>query len=542
LPEHRSRIRLASNDGRAITSPQPPRRIGDTTEDPALPDASPGPLSFKAIRAAVTAGQEPPPLPAIARLKSYRWFVVGTVCIGACMGQIDASMTQVLLPRLEVEFGARLSSVSWIAVAYLLAMASFTPIFGRLADMFGRKLLYLGGFLLFIVGSGLCGFATDLPTLIFFRILQSVGAALLTSNSIAIVVMATGPAEHGRGLGLQSAAQAIGLGAGPAIGGLILDTLGWQWAFWINVPMGLIGILLGWLTLPQTKSSPHTGRFDWYGALLIAPALTAVVAVLNEGHAWGFTSPALIGCLLFGILFLVLFVRAERRASAPLLDLHLLTKRAFLLGNAANFLSYAVLFGVFFLIPFVLVRIYDDSALAAGLRLSILPVTLGLLAPVGGALYDRLGARTPTSCGMLICIASLAMIYVFLDGSAERLPLVTLALAIFGVGQGLFISPNTSAIMSTAPPEQTGQAGSVLNVVRLIGMSTGIAGASTLFALGLGRADGSTLGLPTASLVAASREVILLLGGLAALACLISLLRPTPPQAPRTDAARYVSE
>ncbi len=115
------------------------------------------------------------------------------------------------------------------------------------------------------------------------------------------------------------------------------------------------------------------------------------------------------------------------------------------MGNAANFLSYAVLFGVFFLIPFVLVRIYDDSALAAGLRLSILPVTLGLLAPVGGALYDRLGARTPTSCGMLICIASLAMIYVFLDGSAEKLPLVTLALAIFGVGQGLFISPNTSA-------------------------------------------------------------------------------------------------
>ena len=442
------------------------------------------------------------------------------------MGQIDASMTQVLLPRLEVEFGARLSSVSWVAVAYLLAMASFTPIFGRLADMVGRKLLYLGGFFLFIVGSGLCGFATDLPTLIFFRILQSVGAALLTSNSIAIIVMATGPEERGRGLGLQSAAQAIGLGAGPAVGGLILDTLGWQWAFWINGPMGLAGMILGWLVLPQTKTLPATGRFDWYGALLIAPALTAIVAALNEGHAWGFTSPALIGCLLFGIVFLVLFVRAERRAATPLLDLHLLARRPFLLGNAANFMSYAVLFGVFFLIPFVLVRIYGDSALAAGLRLSILPVMLGLLAPVGGALYDRFGARAPTSCGMLICIAGLGMIYVFLDGSAENLPLVTLALAIFGVGQGLFISPNTSAIMATAPPEQTGQAGSVLNVVRLIGMSAGIAGASTLFALGLGESGGSTLDVPTSSLVASSRSVVLLLGGLAALAGLISLVRP----------------
>lgn len=506
-----------------------------------MTDATPGPLSIGALRAAVLEGREPPPLQAVARLASYRWFVVGTVCIGSCMGQVDASMTQVLLPRLEVEFSARLSSVSWVAVAYLLAMASFTPIFGRLADMVGRKLLYTGGFLLFIVGSGLCGFATDLPMLIFFRILQSIGAALLTSNSIAIIVMATGPKERGRGLGLQSAAQAIGLGVGPAIGGLILDTLGWNWAFWINVPIGLVGVILGWLVIPRTSALPDTGRFDWHGALLIAPALTAVVAVLNEGHAWGFTSPALIGCLLFGIVFLVLFVRAERRAAAPLLDLHLLGKRAFLLGNAANFLSYATLFGVFFLIPFVLVRIYHDSELAAGLRLSILPVTLGLLAPVGGALFDRFGARAPTCCGMLICVASLAMLHVFLDGSAGNLPLVTLALAIFGAGQGLFISPNSSAIMATAPPEQTGQAGSVLNVVRLIGMSTGIAGASTLFALGLGGTGGSTLGVPTPSLVAASRDVILLLGGLAALAGLISLIRPGHRKAHRTDLGSHMT-
>ena len=506
-----------------------------------MTEASPGPLSIGALRAAVFEGREPPPLQAIGRLASYRWFVVGTVCIGSFMGQVDASMTQVLLPRLELEFAARLSSVSWVAVAYLLAMASFTPVFGRLADMVGRKLLYTGGFLLFIAGSGLCGFATDLPMLIFFRVLQSIGAALLTSNSIAIIVMATGPQEHGRGLGLQSAAQAIGLGVGPAVGGLILDTLGWHWAFWINVPVGLIGLVLGWLVLPQTKTLPDTGRFDWQGAILIAPALTAVVMVLNEGHAWGLTSPTLIGCVLFGGVFLALFVRAERRAATPLLDLHLLGKGGFLLGNAANFLSYATLFGVFFLIPFVLVRIYDDSALAAGLRLSILPVTLGLLAPVGGALFDRFGARAPTCCGMLICIGGLALLYFFLDGTADKLPLVMLALAVFGVGQGLFISPNTSSIMAAAPPEQTGHAGSVLNVARLIGMSTGIAGASTLFALGLGTPGGSTLNVPTASLVAASREVILLLGCLAALAGLISLIRPGHRKAHRTDLARHMT-
>ena len=491
-----------------------------------MTDTSPGPLSFRALRAAALEGREPPPAQAIARLASYRWFVVGTVCIGSCMGQIDASMTQVLLPRLEVEFGARLSSVSWVAVAYLLAMASFMPIFGRLADMVGRKLLYTGGFLLFILGSGLCGFAPNLPTLILFRVLQAIGAALITSNSIAIIVMATGSKERGRGLGLQSAAQAIGLGAGPALGGLILDTLGWHWAFWVNVPIGLMGAILGWFILPQTKALPDTGRFDWRGAILIAPALTAFVAVLNQGHTWGPTSPLLIGCLLLGIVCVTLFVRAERRAASPLLDLKLLAKGAFLLGNAANFLSYAALFGVFFLIPFALVRVYQDSALVAGLRLSILPVMLGLLAPVGGALYDRFGARAPTSFGMLVCIAGLGLLYVFLDGSAGSLPVVTLALAVIGIGQGLFISPNSSAIMATAPPEETGQAGSVLNVMRFLGISAGIAGASTLLSLSLGGDSGSTLDVAAPVLVSASRNVIVLLGCLTALAGAISLIRP----------------
>ena len=187
----------------------------------------------------------------------------------------------------------------------------------------------------------------------------------------------------------------------------------------------------------------------------LLPIGAAYFPALFNVKVWG---PINIG-LLFGIVFLALFFRAERRATAPLLDLHLLGKGSFLLGNASNFLSYATLFGVFFLIPFVLVRIYHDTALAAGLRLSILPVMLGLLAPVGGALFDRFGARAPTCCGMLICIAALALFYFFLDGTADNLPLVTLALAIFGVGQGLFISPNTSSIMAAAPPEPAGARG-----------------------------------------------------------------------------------
>jgi EmrB/QacA subfamily drug resistance transporter len=505
--------------------------------------SAPDPASLAALRDAVLKGREPPPLRAVARLASYRWFVVGTVCIGSFMGQVDASMTQVLLPRLESEFAAPLHAVSWVAVGYILAMASFMPIFGRLADMFGRKLLYTASFLVFALGSALCGFAPSLPVLIAFRILQGIGAALLTANSVAIVVLATSREERGRGLGLQSAAQAIGLGAGPALGGLILDTLGWQWAFWINVPVGLAGAVIGWFVIPQTRHSGHSGRFDWHGAFLIAPALTAVVAALNEGYAWGLTSPALIGCVVAAIVFLTLFARAERRADTPLIDFDLLRRGAFVIGNVANFLSYAALFGLFFLVPFVLVRAYQDSGLAAGLRLSIVPVMLGLLAPLGGALYDRFGARVVTTSGMAVCIAGLAVLHVFLDGSAADMPLVMLALAIFGIGQGLFISPNSAAIMATVPDDLTGEAGSLLNMARYLGMSAGIASASALLAFGLRAATGprvSTIDASADTLVAASRDVILLLGCFLALAGVLSLIRTVSRKASGADDGKQV--
>lgn len=488
-----------------------------------------GPASIAALSDALFKGHEPPPVQAIARLRSYPWFVVGVVCIGAFMGQVDASMTQILLPKLERDFGAHLSTVSWVAVAYLLTMASFMPIFGRLADMFGRKLLYTGGFLLFVLGSALCGFAPSLPVLIAFRVLQAIGAALLTANSIAIIVLAIEPERRGRALGLQSAAQAIGLGVGPALGGLILDTLGWHWAFWINVPFGLAGAILGWLIIPQTRHLATKSRFDWNGAFLIAPALTALMAVLNEGYAWGPTSPTFVGCVVLAIIFLMLFVRAERRAKAPLIDLQLFRNSAFLWGNIANFMAYAALYGVFFLIPFTLVRAYQDSAFMAGLRLSIIPVMLGLLAPVGGALYDRFGARTTTASGMLICTIGLALLYVFLDGAAAHMPMVMLALAVVGVGQGLFISPNSSAIMTSAPAELTGEAGSVLNLMRFLGISTGIAGGSALLALRLGMVTGAdgqhTVDVAAPALIAAGRDVIVMLCCFAVLAGILSLMR-----------------
>ncbi len=491
--------------------------------------ASPGPASFAALRDAVLKGREPPPVQSAARLGAYPWLVVGAVCIGAVMGQVDSSIAQMVLPTLEHEFGARLSTVSWVAVAYLLTMAAFMPIFGRLADTVGRKLLYTSGFLIFVLGSALCGTATSLPVLIAYRVLQAIGASLLSSNSFAIVVTAAGPDRRGRAVGILSAAQAVGLGAGPTIGGLVMDTLGWQWVFWINVPVGLIGAVVGWFVLPQTTNLSDDGRFDWKGAFLIVPGLTALMMVLNEVHAWGVTSPALLGCALLAVILLTLFVRTEQRAAPPLVDLALFRQSAFSIGNAASFMSYAALFGIFFLMPFVFVRVYQDSALAAGLRLSIVPVMLGVISPIGGLLYDRLGARIVTVSGMLFCVAGLVLLFTTADGTPGSLPLVMLALAAFGVGQGLFTPPNNSAIMAAAPTNQTGEAGSLLNVTRFFGIGFGIATASSLLSWRLevltGQ-GGDTIHVAGLDLLSASRDVMLLLVGFAALAGAASLIRP----------------
>ena len=493
-----------------------------------MDDAAHGPASIAALREAVRNGREPPPARIVAGFKSYRWFVVGTVCVGAFMGQVDSSIAQMLLPRLELEFDARLSTVSWVAVAYLLAMAAFLPIFGRLADMVGRKLLYTGGFLLFVLSSALCGLAPSLPVLIAFRIAQGIGAALLSSNSVAIVVTAAGPAQRGRALGVLSAAQAVGLSAGPALGGLVLDLLDWRWVFWINVPVGLAGTVLGWFVLPPTQDLPTDSRFDWKGAFLIAPALTAFVAVLNEGYAWGATSPILLGCALIAVILLTLFVRCEQHAAAPLIDLTLFRQSAFSAGNVAGLMGYAALFGLFFLMPFIFVRAYRDSTLAAGLRLSIVPVMLGVVAPVAGALCDRLGARLLTISGMLICVVALALLFAALDGTPASLQLVMLALAIFGIGQGLFISPNNSAVVAAAPASLTGEAGGLLNVMRSCGISIGVAAASSLLAWRLALRTGSghnTLHAEAQQLLAAGRDVTVLLASFAAMAGVISLAR-----------------
>jgi len=504
------------------TSGMTPGRGGRRAPESAPPDGQ-GP---RRPPSAPRRSYEPPPLPAIARRPSYPWFVVGTVCVGAFMGQLDASIAQLVLPTLETTFHAHLSLVSWVALAYLLTLAGTLPIFGRLADMVGRKLLYTAGFVVFIAGSALCGFAPTLWFLLGARVFQALGAGLLQANSVAIITTAAGPERRGRAIGIQGAAQAIGLSVGPALGGLLIQTLGWQWVFWINVPAGLLGAALGWAILPRTEGLRRGQRFDGWGAVLLAPALTALVLAISEGREWGVTNPLFLLCVVGGAVLLALFVWRERVFASPLVDLSLFRVGSFTAGNVAGLLSYGLLFGVFFLLPFALERGRGATALAAGLTLTAIPIALGVVVPLAGGLSDRLGPRPLTVGGMLL--AALALVGLALLERGAALPLLIVALATFGVGQGLFTAPNNSAIMGAAPPEQLGVAGGVLNVTRTLGTSLGVAVAALALSWRLAARAGhtvSTAHAPPGALLGAVHDTLFLFAALGVAAAAVSLVR-----------------
>ena len=228
------------------------------------------------------------------------WLAVGAVCIGAFMGQLDASIVTVALPTLQRTFHASVGAVTWVGLSYLLVLVATVAAVGRFADMWGHKLLYVYGFGIFTFGSALCGLAPNLGTLIGFRALQAVGAAMLQANSVAIIVLAVPKASLGKAIGIQGAAQAVGLALGPTVGGLLLAAGGWRLIFFVNVPFGLLGMVGALVLVPRSRHLQARVPFDWTGLALFFPAVVAVFSAISFGNSEGWTSPVIIGLFVVG--------------------------------------------------------------------------------------------------------------------------------------------------------------------------------------------------------------------------------------------------
>ena len=369
---------------------------------------------------------------AIRASRHAHWYVVGTVCVGAFMGQLDASIVTLALPRLGRDLHANVGAVEWVALAYLLVLVATVATVGRIADAVGRKLLYVYGFGVFTAGSVLCGLAPTLAVLIAARVLQAVGAAMLQANSVALITEATPRPLLGRGIGVQGTAQALGLALGPVIGGALLALDGWRLIFLVNLPAGAIGLTLGWFLLPRSRSRREAGGRDQLGALLLALGTAGPLVYLSlAGHA-GYGDPLLLSALAAGLLAAVGFVRRERRVDAPLIDLSILRRSALSVGLTSGLVSYLVLFGTLFVVPYYLTAEHVGFALV-GLQLSVLPVAIGIAAPIAGRLLNQVGDRPLTSGGMILAGAGLVEIALW-HTTAGLLS----GLALAGLGLGAF--------------------------------------------------------------------------------------------------------
>jgi EmrB/QacA subfamily drug resistance transporter len=418
----------------------------------------------------------------IRGLHSAPWLAVGTVCVGAFMGQLDASIVATALPFIRTNLHASIASVEWVVLVYVLVLAGAVAAVGRIADRVGRKLLYTYGFGIFVVGSAVCALAPSLGILVLGRLVQAAGAVMLQANSYALIRDVLPPGRLGTGLGVQGAAQAVGLCVGPALGGALTALGGWRLIFLVNVPIGMIGLALGWFLLPRSTHHDPESRIDPSGTLLLAAIPAALLAALSfaaQPGTPGWTVPALIGLAL---ILLMAAIYRQRRVSGSVVDAALVRVPAFVAGISAALMSYVVLFGLLVAVPFHLEKSLHVGAAAAGLELSALPVALAVVAPLGGAIRDRIGPRVPTGLGMLVTALGMAI----LAASATRQDLIVLALAVTGAGMGLFVAANNAATMFAAPQQRAGAAGGLLNMARGLGTALGVALTSLVFASGRG--------------------------------------------------------
>lgn len=410
---------------------------------------------------------------------SYHWFVVGTVCIGAFMAALDASIINVALPSLSSVFSVGMDMVEWVTIAYLLTLISLLTLLGSLSDRLGRKFFYTLGFAIFGIGSALCGVSLTMAFLISARVLQALGATMLQANSIAIITSTVPETSRGKAIGIQGSAQAIGLSIGPSVGGLLIANFGWRLIFFINIPVAIVGMLLAGYILPRDKPNPHSTHFDYLGAALFIPPLILLVLIFKSGYKVGWSSPEIIMEFISTIIFLLLFIWREKKYENPMINLNLLKISAFTSGNISGLLSYSLMFGTIFLMPFYLDWILNLPSLLIGLILTVVSLAMFVVSPISGALADRIGSRILTSGGM--AMASLGEIVLIVNSQAHQISIDVFGLTLIGVGMGMFTPPNNSSVMGSVPPEHIGVAGGILNMSRSLGMCMGVAIAGTIY-------------------------------------------------------------
>ena len=408
-----------------------------------------------------------------AKKSWYRWVMFATVVTGTFMVNIDSSIMNVAIPVLEHEFHAGPEVLQWVISAYLLVITGILPIVGSMSDRLNRKTVFIVGVTVFTGGSVLCAFSENVTQLIVFRVLQSVGGSLIMGNVMSIVSYIFPAGQRGRPLGLVGSVVAAGTIVGPALGGIFISLYGWRSVFWVNVPIGIVSVVASLLVLLPILSGGPRKNFDIVGSALFFVGIVSLMLVISEGQTWGWTSVTSLLVLAVSGLTLITFVRQEMTCESPVIDLSLFRSGTFTLGNLAGYLSYIMMMMPGFLLPLYMHDVLHISTAHMGLLLTPQAISMILFSPVGGWMADKFGVNWPATLGLLVGTLGLGLM-ALLNQRSSYLEIV-IALAIFGLGMGVFTSPNNVSVLESVSIEKSGLTGSLIATVRNFGRVSGVA-------------------------------------------------------------------
>jgi MFS transporter, DHA2 family, multidrug resistance protein len=414
---------------------------------------------------------------------SYRWWILMNVMIGTFMAVLDATIVNVALPKIMASFGSNLERIEWVLTAYLLVFGVMLPTSGWVADHFGYKRTYFTALFVFTFGSFLCGMAWNENMLILFRIVQAVGAGFLMPVGMAIVMREFPPEQRGTALGFWAIAAAASISLGPLIGGYLVDHIGWNAIFDVNVPVGVLGLFATWVIQREYKTE-HTRSFDAAGFVAMAVFLVSLLLALSDGNAsWntgGWTSPFIVTCFLLSGISLAVFLAVEFTVEHPLIELALFKDFNFAVTNGILFIFGLGMFGSTFLLPLYLQNSLGYTALQAGAFFLPVGMVQALTSPAAGYLSDKINPKIPGAIGIVLLGVSLFLnsrLSLFSERQQIMLPLV-----MRGFAMGLLFTPLSTLALAGIPRHKIAQASGLFNVIRQLGGSFGVAFMGTMLA------------------------------------------------------------
>src|SRR5262245_3282328 len=401
-----------------------------------------------------------------------------SVCIGQIIVGLDQRAITVALPTLTTTFHAAFTTIQWTILVYDLVLIGLIITMGRLGDLFGRRRFYSLGFVIFMIASALCGLSQTASQLIFFRAVQALGGSMIAANGRAIVSVNLPPEERGRALGLTSTAFHIGFLLGPSLGGFLIDTIGWRWIFYINLPFSLYGAYLAWKVIPETRTK-ETTAIDIPGGLLLLLTNSLFIYAIDQLPRVGWNHPTFLLTFSLSIIALLLLLRVEAKAKTPILILSMFRSRLFSAGIGSLFLIAGTLSAINFLLPFLLQNLLGYSPSQVGWLIVADSVIILIMAPISCSLSDRFGSRLLCTTGCaLVTVAQFFLATLHLNAS---LPRIVFPLVVWGVGWALFNAPNQSSILGAVSPEKIGASAGMIATTARTGGAMGVALSATLF-------------------------------------------------------------